>query len=327
LHRSVLLRGYHIRVLAAHNTEVYLRAGLESMAYTWRMLGIMLAGVPGGLLLPLGASEPDVDVAGIDAGIVEAVATAEAAANGGVGGIGRGGPAAAAARGRGRDFDAAAAGREGDFSVTEVLDLIDRHEEEEEEEEEEKQADFDRRLTPEQRQQRFHISILRQPSGRVSTRRTVTASASGGGGGGGGGGDDLKLPPRRPRTVPSSSKNAAAAAVSDRTTVLALTTPSESVSSSSRHGARSNSSAPFGGGSTGNGSGNGNGGVGGSSMWRTSQSRLLQPADTSATNMEDDGDDDGRDDSDLDTTNTTSFAANESVWWEPGDRVNRGGAG
>lgn len=83
-----------MRVLTEHNAEVCLRAGLEPMAHTWRMVGIMLSGVPGGLLLPLGAREPDIDVAGIDAGVAAAVAAEAAAAgrgDGGEGGVGRSG--------------------------------------------------------------------------------------------------------------------------------------------------------------------------------------------------------------------------------------------
>lgn len=102
---SYVLRGYHLRVLVAHNAEVCLRAGLEAMAHTWRMLGILLSGVPGGLLLPLGSSAPDVDVAGIDEGMAAALATAAASAGGGSGGGG-----AAGAGGR-RNVDPATAGR------------------------------------------------------------------------------------------------------------------------------------------------------------------------------------------------------------------------
>lgn len=83
------------------------------MARTWRMLGIMLSGVPDGLLLPLGAREPDIDVAGIDAGVAAAVAAEAAAAGrgggGGEGGDGRGGGPGGGRRSGGVD---AAAGRE-----------------------------------------------------------------------------------------------------------------------------------------------------------------------------------------------------------------------
>lgn len=103
---SYVLRGYHLRVLVAHNAEVCLRAGLEAMAHTWRMLGILLSGVPGGLLLPLGSSAPDIDVAGIDKGMAAAVATAAAAAGGGSEGVG-----AAGVGGR-RNVDPATAGKE-----------------------------------------------------------------------------------------------------------------------------------------------------------------------------------------------------------------------
>lgn len=108
---SIILRGYHVRVLVAHNAEVYLRAGLESMAHTWRMIGIMLSGVPGGLLLPLGARVPDIDVAGIDAGVAAAVAAVKAAVAGGGAGEGAAQDALAGAGGGG-GFDANA-GREG----------------------------------------------------------------------------------------------------------------------------------------------------------------------------------------------------------------------
>lgn len=93
-----------MRVLAAHNAEVYLQAGLESMAHTWRMVGIMLSGVPGGLLLPLGARIPDIDVAGIDAGVAAAVAAARDAAGGGAGEWAAKDKMAGA--GGGREFDA-----------------------------------------------------------------------------------------------------------------------------------------------------------------------------------------------------------------------------
>lgn len=99
-----------MRVLVAHNAEVYLRAGLESMAHTWRMVGIMLSGVPGGLLLPLGARVPDIDVAGIDAGVAAAVAAAKAAAA--AGGAAGEGIAQDGMAGGGREFDANA-GQEG----------------------------------------------------------------------------------------------------------------------------------------------------------------------------------------------------------------------
>lgn len=101
-----------MRVLTDHNAELCLRAGLESMAHTWRMVGIMLSGVPGGLLLPLGAREPDIDVAGIDAGVAAAVAAeATAAGRGGTGegGVGQNGAAGGGRRSGGVD---AAAGRE-----------------------------------------------------------------------------------------------------------------------------------------------------------------------------------------------------------------------
>lgn len=105
--KSVVLRGYHVRVLTAHNAEVYFRAGLEAMAHTWRMLGIMLSGVPGGLQLPLGAREPDFDLAGIDAGVAAATASENFAA-GRSGGEGAGGDGASGRRRR--KVDAVAGG-------------------------------------------------------------------------------------------------------------------------------------------------------------------------------------------------------------------------
>lgn len=57
-----------MRVMCSHNVNVCLRMGLVEMAYTWRQISTMLAGVPGGFLPPLGQETPDVNVAAIVAG-------------------------------------------------------------------------------------------------------------------------------------------------------------------------------------------------------------------------------------------------------------------
>ncbi|CBN76538.1 conserved unknown protein [Ectocarpus siliculosus] len=307
LTRSYVLRGYHLRVLVAHNAEVCLRAGLEAMAHTWRMLGILLSGVPGGLLLPLGSSAPDIDVAGIDKGMAAAVATAAAAAGGGSGGGG-----AAGVGGR-RNVDPATAGKERDFSVPEVLDLIDQHEEEEEEDKAGKPS-LERQLTPEQRQQQLNLAPPppRQQGRAAKASRGLVAA--------GGGSGDLKLPPRRP----VAAAHPTAAIASTTSPAAAVTTSSESVSSSSRHGTRSQNSATFGGG-------------GGPPMWQPLPSRGHPPpasagaaaayTATTADDEEEDGGGGDGGDSDGGTTATTSFRATEPVWWEHDDRANRGGGG
>ena len=47
-----------MRDLCAHNTDVCLALGLEEMAYTWQQISTVLAGVPGGVPVPLGHSRP-----------------------------------------------------------------------------------------------------------------------------------------------------------------------------------------------------------------------------------------------------------------------------
>ncbi|CAM9989632.1 unnamed protein product [Pylaiella littoralis] len=324
LTRSVVLRGYHVRVLAAHNAEVYLQAGLESMAHTWRMVGIMLSGVPGGLLLPLGARIPDIDVAGIDAGVAAAVAAARDAAGGGAGEWAAKDKMAGA--GGGREFDANV-GRERDFSVPEVLDLIDKHEEEEEEEgeepeEEEKEWEGERgqqlgrparRMTPEQRQQQLHLGPPPPKPSRTTSADCATAGDS----------DNPRLPPKRPPAALSPSAAAAGPAAAANTTSL------ESVSSSSRHGSKSGGGG--GGGSSG-GVTSGGTGLSSLSMWHPQPLRgAARPnptaAGTATTVTGDDiHDDNDREDSDGETTTTTTFAATEVVWWE-NTRPHRGGGG
>lgn len=91
--------------MCAHNVDVCLHMGLVEMAYTWRQISTMLAGVPGGFLPPLGQAAPDVNVAAIVAGFEGG------AGDGGAGG--RHGRGAGWPGGEEEDDDGAAAGRGG----------------------------------------------------------------------------------------------------------------------------------------------------------------------------------------------------------------------
>lgn len=103
-----------MRVMCAHNVDVCLHMGLVEMAYTWRQISTMLAGVPGGFLPPLGQETPDVNVAAIVAGFEEGAGEGGAGGRRGRGAGWAGGEeeenGAAAGRGEGSELGVAREG-------------------------------------------------------------------------------------------------------------------------------------------------------------------------------------------------------------------------
>eukprot|EP00904_Undaria_pinnatifida_P009854 jgi/Undpi1/599/HiC_scaffold_10.g04063.m1 len=294
---SYALRGHHVRVMCSHNVNVCLRMGLVEMAYTWRQISTMLAGVPGGFLPPLGQETPDVNVAAIVAGF-----EGGAGDDGAEGRHGRGAGWPGGEEENGTTAERGRGGRDATMTVSEVLDLMNKHYAQEEQQQKQQQQSQPQPQPPPPAAARPAATprkVLSPMRNRGMSAGGGGGSGGSGGGGGGGGGGGSKLPPRRAVPPFSTSLLQQNSASSNLTNVSGTTASSES-------GANTTTTANISLNYT-SGSANTPGGLDPASLWRPLPIRASGPETVD-------------EDSDVETDPIT-----EAAWWEGEDKW-RGGS-